>query len=550
MFDLMGFFITNFDVKVIYEAGWKAAQAWTTVVSGSILALAIIIRTIQEQLAGAKGDFLKAFQDFIFYAFLTSIFFFFVYLIIEFFNAIYGTLNASSAVSQMGKSLNKVFEYWSKTKFEFSLTDLANGFYGGFAFAVFILTYMVLVFVVFAMRIAHAILVSSTAFWAAVAIPMATVNGLKSLQSLKTLVLVAFLWPIFDAFFMYLVSTVFTTGLERAFDTGADTVTAGQMVFVLFVYSIINLFMVAACMAAPFVAQGIANGTGNITGLLGSFGAAGIAAGAIAAKYGADKVNAMGDKAGAGLRGGANALGGALNEQAGLTPSPRGNSQFNGEIGAGAPKPEMPEQGAKPEAAGSDTTPEAGSEANLTAQEDAGGNSGGSAEDTIRSEIQNQPSGASNPTVAHEGVSASTKPEASNLTGGTEGATASNKSGSSASSSSAEGVAEQASAASESQSKPQPTQASNEAAAQAASGGAQNSPSPEAKAGAGSGAGAGAAVGSQAMNFDAKNTQVGEELAAQADTPSADDENLASDQAKKEKQARRGAIINQNRGKK
>src|SRR5690554_7893997 len=88
------------------------------------------------------------------------------------------------------------------------------------------------VFVVFGLRIAHAILVSTAAFWAAIAIPMAPINGLKSLAALKTIVLVAFIWPLFDAFFMFLVASVFVEGLQGAFDTTANTITASQMVFV------------------------------------------------------------------------------------------------------------------------------------------------------------------------------------------------------------------------------------------------------------------------------------------------------------------------------
>src|SRR5690554_574948 len=357
MFDLMGFFITNFDVQTVYNAGWKAAQGWTGLVSGLFLALAIAIRTVQEQLGGAKADYVKAIKDFILYGTLTASLFLFVFLLIEFFNGLYGTLSASSATAQLGRSLNKVFEYWQKTEFEFSLTDLANGFYGAFAFGVFILSYMVLVFVVFAMRIAHAILVSTTAFWASVAIPMAPVNGLNSLKSLKVFVVIAFVWPLFDAFFMYLVASVFVEGLDKAFTANpSDKVTAGQMVFVLFIYSIINIFMVAACIAAAFVAQGVANGTGNVSGLLTSFAGAGIAAGAIAAKYGADKVNAAGAAAGGGVRDGANKLGAAMHERFGHdTPT------ANARSGAGkafeqnpAFAPPTPEAKATPEPTSSD----------------------------------------------------------------------------------------------------------------------------------------------------------------------------------------------------
>lgn len=527
MFDLMGFFITNFDVKTVYEAGWSAAQAWMAVVSGAVLALAILIRAVQEQLAGGKGDYMKAIQDFVVYAILTSCLFLFVYLLIEFFNGIYGTLNASSAVSQMGKSLNKVFEYWSKSKFEFSLTDLANGFYGGFGFAVFILSYMVLVFVVFAMRIAHAILVSCAAIWAAVAIPMAPVNGLKSLQSLKVIVLVAFIWPIFDAFFMYLVSSVFTQGLEKAFDTNADTVTAGQMVFVLFIYSIINIFMVAACLAAPFVAQGIANGTGNVTGLLASFGGAGVAAGMIAAKYGADKVNAAGGAAGGFMKNKAGELGGSIKEKLGFSSSetPSASASLN----KGAMAPEMPE----PLATGAEQSEAATGKNAPTAQ---GATGAGVAE----------PSGGANPSDSATPIQS----DGQTTTNGAQGAPSSNLNGSTnsggAGASSGDAVASQsAQAGAEQPTAPtaQATEAGNSVASEAKTGG-QESVTPITSDATMAGS-AGSAAGAKAMNFDAQNTQIGEELAAQAEGGSKEEESLVSEQSKKEKQARRGAIINQ-----
>lgn len=325
--DLLRFFTENFSISTIYDVGWNAAYQWMALTSGVILVLAMMIRSGQELLAGSKSDWYSATKEFLLYAAAIALLFFLVDLFVDFFNAIYGALTASEAMNRLSNSLNTVSEYWERAEFEFSLTDFVNTVYGIGGFFIFLLSFMVLVFVTFALRIAHAILVTLAVFWAAVAIPMAPVNGLKSLSSLKVITLTAFIWPILDALFMYLVASVFGTGMEKAFDAqGGDTVTSSMLLFVLVVYSIINIFMAAASMAAPFVAQGLANGTGNVTGMIASFGAAGIAAGGVAGAWASQKFNKGGAAAGSGMAKGANAAGGALNQKFGLTTPPQRTS--------------------------------------------------------------------------------------------------------------------------------------------------------------------------------------------------------------------------------
>lgn len=327
--DLLRFFTENFSISTIYDVGWNAAYQWMALTSGVILVLAMMIRSGQELLAGSKSDWYSAIKEFLLYATAIALLFFLVDLFLDFFNAIYGALTASEAMNRLSNSLNTVSEYWEQAEFEFSFTDFVNTVYGIGGFFIFLLSFMVLVFVTFALRIAHAILVTLAVFWAAVAIPMAPVNGLKSLSSLKVITLTAFIWPILDAFFMFLVASVFATGMEEAFASqGSDKVTSSMLLFVLVVYSIINLFMAAASMSAPFVAQGLANGTGNVTGMLASFGAAGIAAGGVAGTWAAGKFNKGGAAAGSGMAKGANAAGGALNQKLGLTPPPQRSSMM------------------------------------------------------------------------------------------------------------------------------------------------------------------------------------------------------------------------------
>ena len=106
----------------------------------------------------------------------------------------------------------------------------------------------------------------------------------------------ALLWPIIDAFFMYLIGNTFSIMLEKS-SLGMDDVTTWSMstlLFYLATFSIINLFLIATTLSAPFVAQGLANGTGNVSGMIASFGGAGVAAGLIASKFVMDKSNSGG----------------------------------------------------------------------------------------------------------------------------------------------------------------------------------------------------------------------------------------------------------------
>lgn len=531
MFDLMGFFITNFDIQTIYDAGWKASQGWVAAIGGVIMALSMLIRTVQEMMNGSKADYPKAVKDFVLYSAVYALFFFFVFLLIAFFNAVYGTVSASNAMQQLGKTLNTVIDFWKRTEFEFGLRDLANGFYGGFAFVTFTISYMILVFVVFALRVAHAILVTLCAFIAAFAIPMAPVNGLPMLKSLKPMVITAIIWPVFDGFFMFLVSSFFVSGLNGAFDTSASSVSVGEMVFVLFVYSIINIFMAATAIAAAFTAQSVANGTGNITGMLASYAGAGIAAGGIAAKYSKDKANAAGDLAGNSVKkgwgdatDGANKLGGFLNEKAGFMPTSAGadrnaRREFKGHI-SDAPVPsagnssgvtqnaQISSENSTPKASGSSVTEQAGSVSSQS-NTPAASNAGSSAVDGVAAQAQ---SGGSISNAAP-----------------TQGASIENAHTSS--SKAADGVSAQAqSGGSISNAAPEKSTDSSQATASSMN----------------------AMPRASGIAQDSRDTALSEEIAAQASSENTEEGTLseeAANKARKERQSRRGAIINQGKNK-
>ena len=149
------------------------------------------------------------------------------------------------------------------------------------------------------MRIAHAALVSFCLFWGAAALPMSITLGLKQLTAFKTMCIIALIWPIIEAFLMYLIAGAFAVMIDSS-GMGIDAIetwSLGTLVFYMGAFSIINCILVATTLSAPFIAQGLANGTGNVTGMIGSFGAAGVTAGVIAGKSIAEKSNWLGDKA-------------------------------------------------------------------------------------------------------------------------------------------------------------------------------------------------------------------------------------------------------------
>src|SRR5690606_17711044 len=123
------------------------------------------------------------------------------------------------------------------------------------------------------------------------------------LQAFRTVALLALLWPIVDAFLMYLIGGAFLNGLENSqiIVKEGDPITTSQLLFHLTVFSIINFFLIATTFAAPFVAQGLANGSGNVTGLIASFGAAGLSAGALAGSSLMKMWNWGGAKTGGGI---------------------------------------------------------------------------------------------------------------------------------------------------------------------------------------------------------------------------------------------------------
>lgn len=297
--DLLGLFVNNFDVDTIYELGWYAASQWTAIVSGILIAVAIAIRSFEEKVTLASGgqtNYMKFVTTTFLVAIAMGLYFSFAWLIINFFNSVYGLIDTSDSIRTMAMQLDNIMSSLLSKEYEFSWSDVYDSVYAAFATIAYAVTFCVLILSILAMRIAHAGLVSFCLFWGSVALPMSITTGLKQLSAFKTMCIIALIWPIIDAFLMYLIAGSFSVMIENS-GMGMDSIESwslGTLVFYMGAFSIINMILVATTISAPFIAQGLANGTGNVTGMIASFGAAGISAGVLAGRSIANKTNTAG----------------------------------------------------------------------------------------------------------------------------------------------------------------------------------------------------------------------------------------------------------------
>lgn len=326
--DIMAFFINAFEISTIYDLGWQATKEWMIFISGTLIAIGLGIRHVQDQVATideGKPVVLKTTKVVLLAGVGMALYFTVASLLIDFFNVIYSATGSNSSMMRLTQDMDKLLSTIINKEFDLEWGDIINSVYVAFAFCVYAITYCVLVFVIFAMRMAHAMLFSFAVFWGAIAIPMSIPTGIDQLKAWKNILITALIWPIIEAFLMYMVGGTFAVTMDKSGFSleefaRQDTITLSQLLFFLGVFSIMNLFLIATTVAAPFIAQGIANGTGNVTGLIGSFAGAGIAAGAIVGKNLADNVNAAGNKAwgknldegGMGIKAGMQKAGGGL----------------------------------------------------------------------------------------------------------------------------------------------------------------------------------------------------------------------------------------------
>jgi hypothetical protein len=300
--NLLRFFVDTFSIDAVYQLGWYAARDWMVVVTGVLVGIAIAIRMSEERIAAfsarGKSDYLKVFTNVVLVAMGIGMYFVVAGVAIDFFNAIYGVMD-SGTMQYMAQEIDKVTQKLFALDLEVGWSIIIESVYIIFSLLAFAVTYCMLIFMTFAMRLAHAMLVSFVIFWGAVALPMSITTGLKQLTPFKTLAILCLIWPIVDAFLMYLIGGAFINGLDNA-NLAIDTegsISTSKLLFYLVVFSIINLFLIATTFSAPFIAQGLANGTGNVTGMIGSFGAAGLAAGGIAGSKMMESFNTRGGQA-------------------------------------------------------------------------------------------------------------------------------------------------------------------------------------------------------------------------------------------------------------
>lgn len=328
--DLMGTFVNNFKIEDIYEAGWFAAQGFVGLVSGTLVALAVGIRSFEEKInmiSTGRSNYLGMFTNVVLIAVAIGAYFTLAWMVIELMNAVYGSLNHTDSVRAMTTQLDEIRTGILDKEYDFALGDIADSLYtvfGAFAYAI---TFCTLIMLMVFMRIAHAILVSFCLFWGAVALPMSITTGLKQLRGWKTMCLTALFWPIVESFFLYLVTTALSNMLQSG-NLGVEdleTWNMGTLLFYLAVFSIINLLLSSFILSAPLIASGLANGTGGITGMVGSFGAAAIGAGAIAGRSLVDKFNSGGRSA---YQSASNKLGFGKDK----TPTPQGGGGPTGGV--------------------------------------------------------------------------------------------------------------------------------------------------------------------------------------------------------------------------
>lgn len=284
---LLNFFVNSFSVDTVYELGWYAARDWMILISGTLVAIAIAIRFAEEKAAfftTGQTNYKKAATNILLVALAIGMYFVIAGLVIDLFNAIYGVLDTGT-MHYMSQKLDGMMSKIASGNISIGLSSVFESMPLIGAYLAYGFSYCMLIFMIWAMRLAHACLVSFAIFWGAVALPMSITTGLKQLQPFKTIVLLALIWPIVDLFLMYLIGGAFLQGLDNSemLSSGDDPLTTGELLFHLMAFAIINMFLIATTFAAPFVAQGIANGSGNVTGLVASFGGAALGAGALTA---------------------------------------------------------------------------------------------------------------------------------------------------------------------------------------------------------------------------------------------------------------------------
>lgn len=281
--NVFAFFFENVSVSSIYEAGWYASVGWLSVISGVLMMIAFSLQSSSELIKsiGGKSDWVGLGKKAFLIAVSISLYFVIAHLVIDFFNAIYSLISRDIYIERLGEKLNEALKILNEKEYNFSWSDIGSAPLVVLVSLLYHFTYLVMMFVILATAIAHALIVSFLLFWGAVALPISISNGLDMLKSYKTMWLTVLIWPIIDGFLAYLISFVFIQAMNQSIsDLGTlSDVDASYRLTFLTIYTVIHLFMIASMLIAYKLAQGISNGQGDITSSVNTFAGAGIAAG-------------------------------------------------------------------------------------------------------------------------------------------------------------------------------------------------------------------------------------------------------------------------------
>ena len=274
-------FFDTLDTEIIYDIGWRAADSWLYIVTPLLLTIAIWIRVSEEKyslISGENSSMRKVWVAGITAGLAIGIYFGLAEITIRFFPALWN-LTTQNSLTVLGDELERLMNALWEKDYKFSLSEIGDSLMAVFALGVYWLTHVALVAITFFLKIGHAVLLSFTLFWGAVAIPMSVTRGLKMLTAFRTMSIFVCIWPIVESFFSFMITNVFLETLKSpVLDVEKfKSLTMGKVMFYHMVFSTMQILLAASIIAAPILANSIAMGSGSALGVVGSFAAAGVA---------------------------------------------------------------------------------------------------------------------------------------------------------------------------------------------------------------------------------------------------------------------------------
>jgi hypothetical protein len=294
---IIDFFLNDFNISDIYDAGWYAAESWMLLISGLLLAISLAIRSVEEKhalLTTGKSDLIGAATSAIIITVFLACYFTFATLIIDFFNAIYSSVGSETHYERLQKKLDLAITLVNEKETDYAWSDIVTAPLSVISLGSYYLTYLLYIFVSVALNIAHASIVSFLIFWGAVALPLSITNGFKMLTAFRVMTVTVLIWPIVQAFLTYVIAYAFGLALDKYLANMQELESVGGGYILVFygVFTVINLIIVAVMIASYMIAQSLSNGSGNIVNAVNSFAMAGVGAAMLLSK-GAKQGGAM-----------------------------------------------------------------------------------------------------------------------------------------------------------------------------------------------------------------------------------------------------------------